>query len=123
MLCYITHYVMLYNMLGYVMLIHDKIAQAILTSPGPFPTVQLVQKGQFNGKSRPKAADIVEVMVKLQRDEFGELTKSVLTTVFLKELPFGVSYRSLGIYGIEPDIYLINFKKRAPTERISKKLF
>ena len=29
----------------------------------------------------------------------------------------------VGIYGIEPDIYLINFKKRAPTERILKKLF
>ena len=29
----------------------------------------------------------------------------------------------VGIYGIEPDIYLINFKKRTPTERISKKLF
>ena len=35
-----------------------------------YVTVQLVQKGQFNGKSRPKAADIVEVMVKLQRDGF-----------------------------------------------------
>ena len=43
--------------------------------------------------------------------------------VFLKELPCDVSFRSLGIYGIEPDIYLINLKKRAPTERISKKLF
>ena len=32
-----------------------------------YVTVQLVQKGQCNGKSRPKAADIVEVMVKLQR--------------------------------------------------------
>jgi len=40
-----------------------------------------------------------------------------------KELPCDVPYRCLGIYGIEPDIYLINFKKRAPTERISKKLF
>ena len=29
----------------------------------------------------------------------------------------------VGIYGIEPDIYLINFKKRTPTEGISKKLF
>ena len=35
-----------------------------------YVTVQLVQKGQFNGKSRPKVADIVEVMVKLQRDGF-----------------------------------------------------
>ena len=121
MLYYITHYVMfklccitcyvcvmLYNMLCYViehvmlchvMLIHDKIAQAILTSPRPFATVQLVQKGHFNGKSRPKAADIVEVMVKLQRDGFRQLTKSVPITVFLKELPCDVSYRSLGIYG------------------------
>ena len=57
-LCYVIEH---------VMLIHDKIAQAILTSPRPFATVQLVQKGHFNGKSRPKAADIVEVMVKLQR--------------------------------------------------------
>ena len=132
-LCYITCYVcvMLYNMLCYViehvmlchvMLIHDKIAQAILTSPRPFATVQLVQKGHFNGKSRPKAADIVEVMVKLQRDGFRQLTKSVPITVFLKELPCDVSYRSLGIYGIEQDIYFINFKTRAPTERISKKL-
>ena len=88
-----------------------------------YVTVQLVQKGQFNGKSRPKAADIVEVMVKLQRDGFGQLTKSVPITVFLKELPRDVSYYSLGIYGIDPDIYLINFKKRDPTERISKKLF
>ena len=88
-----------------------------------YVTVQLVQKGQFNGKSRPKAADIVEVMVKLQRDGFEQLTKSVPITVFLKELPCDVSCRFLGIYGIEPDIYLINFKKRAPTERISKKLF
>ena len=87
-----------------------------------YVTVQLVQKGQFNGKSRPKAADIVEVMVKLQRDGFGQLTKSVPITVFLKELPRDVSYYSLGIYGIDPDIYLINFKKRDPTERISKKL-
>ena len=88
-----------------------------------YVTVQLVQKGQFNGKSRPKAADVVEVMVKLQRDGFGQLTKSVTITVFLKELPCDVSYYSLGIYGIDPDIYLINFKKRDPTERISKKLF
>ena len=88
-----------------------------------YVTVQLVQKGQCNGKSRPKAADIVEVMVKLQRDGFGQLTKSVPITVFLKELPCDVSYYSLGIYGIDPDIYLINFKKRDPTERISKKLF
>ena len=88
-----------------------------------YVTVQLVQKGQFNGKSRPKAADIVDVMVKLQRDGFGQLTKSVPITVFLKELPCDVSYYSLGIYGIDPDIYLINFKKRDPTERISKKLF
>ena len=88
-----------------------------------YVTVQLVQKGQFNGKSRPKAADIVEVMVKLQRDGFGQLTKSVPITVFLKELPCDVSYYSLGIYGIDPDIYLINFKKRDPTETISKKLF
>ena len=88
-----------------------------------YVTVQLVQKGQCNGKSRPKAADIVEVMVKLQRDGFGQLTKSVLITVFLKELPCDVSYYSLGIYGIDSDIYLINFKKRDPTERISKKLF
>ena len=88
-----------------------------------YVTVQLVQKGQFNGKSRPKTADIVEVMVKLQRDGFGQLTKSVPITVFLKELPCDVSYYSLGIYGIDPDIYLINFKKRDPTERISKKLF
>ena len=62
-------------------------------------------------------------MVKLQRDGFGQLTKSVQITVYLKQLPCDVSYRSLSIYGIEPDIYLINFKKRAPTERISKKLF
>ena len=95
----------------------------ILTSPGPFATVQLVQKGQFNGKSRPKAADILEVLVKLRRDGFGQPTKSVPTTVFLKELPCDVSHRSLGVYGIEPDIYLINFKKRDPTERIPKKLF
>ena len=88
-----------------------------------YVTVQLVQKGQCNGKSRPKAADIVEVMVKLQRDGFGQLTKSVPITVFLKELPCDVSYYSLGIYGIDPDICLINFKKRDPTERISKKLF
>ena len=88
-----------------------------------YVTVQLVQKGQFNGKSRPKAADIVDVMVKLQRDGFGQLTKSVPITVFLKELPCDVSYYSLGIYGIDPDIYLINFTKRDPTERISKKLF
>ena len=88
-----------------------------------YVTVQLVQKGQFNGKSRLKAADIVEVMVKLQRDGFGQLTKSVPITVFLKELPCDVSYYSLGIYGIDPDIYLINFKKRDPTETISKKLF
>ena len=88
-----------------------------------YVTVQLVQKGQCNGKSRPKAADIAEVMVKLQRDGFGQLTKSVPITVFLKELPCDVSYYSLGIYGIDPDIYLINFKKRDPTERISKKLF
>ena len=88
-----------------------------------YVTVQLVQKGQCNGKSRPKAADIVEVMVKLQRDGFGQLTKSVPITVFLKELPCDVSYYSLGIYGIDPDIYLINFKKRDPAERISKKLF
>ena len=88
-----------------------------------YVTVQLVQKGQFNGKSRPKAADIVEVMVKLQRDGFGQLTKSVPITVFLKELPCDVSYYFLGIYGIDPDIYLINFKKRDPTETISKKLF
>ena len=88
-----------------------------------YVTVQLVQKGQFNGKSRPKAADIVEVMVKLQRDGLEQLTKSVPITVFLKELPCDVSYYSLGIYGIDPDIYLINFKKRDPTETISKKLF
>ena len=88
-----------------------------------YVTVQLVQKGQFNGKSRPKTADIVEVMVKLQRDGFGQLTKSVPITVFLKELPCDVSYYSLCIYGIDPDIYLINFTKRDPTERISKKLF
>ena len=69
-----------------------------------YVTVQLVQK-QFNGKSRPKAADVVEVMVKLQRDGFGQLTKSVTITVFLKELPCDVSYYSLGIYGIDPDIY------------------
>ena len=88
-----------------------------------YVTVQLVQKEQCNGKSRPKAADIVEVMVKLQRDGFGQLTKSVPITVFLKELPCDVSYYSLGIYGIDPNIYLINFKKRDPTKRISKKLF
>ena len=88
-----------------------------------YVTVQLVQKGQCNGKSRPKAADIVEVMVKLQRDGLEQLTKSVPITVFLKELPCDVSYYSLGIYGIDPDIYLINFKKRDPTETISKKLF
>ena len=69
-LCYVKEHVMLCH----VMLIHDKIAQAILTSPRPFATVQLVQKGHFNGKSRPKAADIVEVMVKLQRDGFRQLT-------------------------------------------------
>ena len=65
----------------------------------------------------------MEVLVKLRRDGFGQPTKSVPITVFLKELPRDVSHRSLGIYGIEPDIYLINFKKRDPTERISKKLF
>ena len=74
MSCYVT----LYNMLCYVMLC--------------YVTVQLVQKGQCNGKSRPKAADIAEVMVKLQRDGFGQLTKSVPITVFLKELPCDVSY-------------------------------
>ena len=36
-----------------------------------YVTVQLVQKGQFNGKSRPKAADIVEVMVKLKAHQIG----------------------------------------------------
>ena len=109
MVWYITCHVMLRYITCYVMLC--------------YVTVQLVQKGQSNGKSRPKAADIVEVMVKLQRDGFGQLTKSVPITVFLKELPCDVSYYSLGIYGIDPDIYLINFKKRDPTERISKKLF
>ena len=109
MVWYITCHVMLRYITCYVMLC--------------YVTVQLVQKGQFNGKSRPKAADIVEVMVKLQRDGFGQLTKSVPITVFLKELPCDVSYYSLGIYGIDPDIYLINFKKRDPTETISKKLF
>ena len=38
-----------------------------------YVTVPLVKTGQFNGKSRPKAADIVEVMAKLQRDGFGQL--------------------------------------------------
>ena len=56
MLCYITCYLKLclcYVITCYLMLC--------------YVTVQLVQKGQCNGKSRPKAADIVEVMVKLQR--------------------------------------------------------
>ena len=38
-----------------------------------YVTVKLVKKGQFNGKSRPKAADILGVMAKLQRDGFGQL--------------------------------------------------
>ena len=37
-----------------------------------YVTIQLVQKGQFNGKSRPKAAHIVEVMVKRRRDGLFE---------------------------------------------------
>ena len=78
MVWYITCHVMLRYITCYVMLC--------------YVTVQLVQKGQCNGKSRPKAADIVEVMVKLQRDGFGQLTKSVPITVFLKELPCDVSY-------------------------------
>ena len=53
MVWYITCHVMLRYITCYVMLC--------------YVTVQLVQKGQCNGKSRPKAADIVEVMVKLQR--------------------------------------------------------
>ena len=45
----------------------------IISHSSIYVTVQLVQKGQFNGKSRPKAADIVEVMAKLQRDGLGQL--------------------------------------------------
>ena len=60
MLCYITCYGMVYNMSCYVTLYNMLVMLC-------YVTVQLVQKGQCNGKSRPKAADIVEVMVKLQR--------------------------------------------------------
>ena len=45
----------------------------IISHSAIYVTVQLLQKGQFNGKSRPKAAEIVEVMAKLQRDGFGQL--------------------------------------------------
>ena len=45
----------------------------IISHTSIYVTVQLVQKGQFNGKSRPKDAHIVEVMARLQRDGFGQL--------------------------------------------------
>ena len=54
---------------------------------------------------------------------FYVMLYNMLCYVMLYNMLCDVSYYSLGIYGIDPDIYLINFKKRDPTERISKKLF
>ena len=45
----------------------------IISHSSIYVTVQLVQTGEFNGKSRPKAAEIVEMMTRLQRDGFGQL--------------------------------------------------
>ena len=45
----------------------------IISHSSIYVTVQMVQKGEFNGKSRPKAAEIVEMMARLQRYGFGQL--------------------------------------------------
>ena len=56
------------------------MTQAILTSLGPFATVQLVQK----------ATVVIEVMGNLEKDGLGLLRKQDRTNVFLKELSCSV---------------------------------
>ena len=62
-----------------------------------------VQKGLFNGKNRPIASVVIEVMGNLEKDGLGLLRKQDRTTVFLKELPCNLQNNVLQAYGIELD--------------------
>lgn len=95
----------------------------MLQSKGPFATVTLVQKAQFNGKSRPAASVIAEVMANLQTDGLGVVKKIDRTTVFLKQLPCHATEESLQAYGITQDVYGEVFLERASQELLSKDLF
>ena len=77
------------------------LAESILTSPGPFTTVQVVKKAMFNEKkkNRPSATVVIKVMGNLEKDALGLLRKQDRTTVFLKELPCQVNEDDLQAWG------------------------
>ena len=78
-------------------------------SPGPFATVQIVQKGQFNGKNRPIASVVIEVMGNLEKDGLGLLRRQDRTTVFLNDLPCNLQNNVLQVYGIKLDSFTEKF--------------
>ena len=77
----------------------------------------------LNGKKRPPATTVIEVMENLQTDGLGKLKTIGTTRAFYKTTPCDATDDALQTYSITRNTYLDKFNERVPVAQISKDLF